>query len=184
MIDQHYPEKDWLWIYTDGSQADEANTARARVHCKIFSQCATVGINKSNFDGDIETISLDLQQLLYRLQTFEKMVILVDSKAAIQALSSKSAKIKEDNWHKTGPQTSPDFQENSHIPVGSLPCWNRRQWDSKQTSQMGTTLHAKESPLQADSLKKNLLHCKVATKYKQEANELVATKIWRDVHKI
>jgi hypothetical protein len=26
MIDLQYPEKEWLRVYTDGSQADEANT--------------------------------------------------------------------------------------------------------------------------------------------------------------
>ena len=45
---------------------------------KLFSQYATVGVNKSNYDGEIEAISLVLQQLLYRLQAFEKVAILVD----------------------------------------------------------------------------------------------------------
>ena len=79
MTELHYPEKDWLRIFTDGSQADEANTAWEGVHCKLFSQYATIGVNKSNFDGEIEGISLTLQQLLYRLQALEKVVILVDS---------------------------------------------------------------------------------------------------------
>jgi hypothetical protein len=26
MTDLHYPEKDWLRVYTDGSQVDETNT--------------------------------------------------------------------------------------------------------------------------------------------------------------
>ena len=52
-----YPEKDWLRVYTDGSQVD-ANTAGAGVHCKLFLQCATAGVNKSHFDGEIEAISL------------------------------------------------------------------------------------------------------------------------------
>jgi len=72
MIDLHYPEKEWLRVDTDGSQVDETNTAGAGEHCKLFSQYATVGINKSNFDGEVEAISLALQQLLYRLQAFEK----------------------------------------------------------------------------------------------------------------
>ena len=63
----HYPEKDWLRVYTDGSQVDDANTAGTEVHCKLFSQYATAGVNKSNFDGEIEAISLALQQFLYRL---------------------------------------------------------------------------------------------------------------------
>jgi len=53
MIDLHYPEKDWLRVYTDGSEADETNTAGAGVHCKLFSQYATGGVNKSNFDREI-----------------------------------------------------------------------------------------------------------------------------------
>jgi len=60
VIHQHYPANDWLRVYTDGSQADEANTARAGEHCKLFLQCATVGISKLNIDGDIEAISLAL----------------------------------------------------------------------------------------------------------------------------
>jgi hypothetical protein len=130
MIDLHYPEKDWLRAYIDGAQK-----VKAGVHCKLFLKYATVSVNKSNFDGEIKVISLALQQLLYRLQAFEKVVILVDSKAAIPEVSSKSATVKEDKRHKTGLQTSPDFQENSHIPEGSLKCWTRRQRDIRQTSQ-------------------------------------------------
>ena len=59
MIDLHYPEKEWLRVETDGSQVDETNTAEAE-HCKLFSQYATVGVNKSNFDGEIEAIFLAL----------------------------------------------------------------------------------------------------------------------------
>ena len=58
MIDLRYPEKDWLRVYTDVSQADETNSAGAEVHCKLFSQYATAGVNKSKFDGKIEAISL------------------------------------------------------------------------------------------------------------------------------
>jgi len=47
----------------------------------------------------------------------------------------------------------------------------------------GTTLHTKETPLQADSVKK-LLNRKIATKYKQEADEPAAIKKWRDSHKM
>jgi hypothetical protein len=89
ITDLHYPEKEWLKVNTDGSQVDETNTAGAGEQCKHFSQYA-VGVNKSHFDGVIEAISLALQQLLYRLQAFEKVVILVDSKAAIQTVSSNS----------------------------------------------------------------------------------------------
>jgi len=88
MIDFHYPEKDLLRVNTDGSQVDETNTAGAGVHCNLFSWYATVGVNKSNFDGELEAIFLALQQLLYRLQAFERVVIVGDSKSAIEAVSS------------------------------------------------------------------------------------------------
>jgi hypothetical protein len=52
MIDFHYPEKDLLRVNTHGSQVDETNTAGAGVHCKLFSQYATVGVNASNFDQE------------------------------------------------------------------------------------------------------------------------------------
>jgi hypothetical protein len=88
MIDFHYPENDLLRVNTGGSQVDETNTAGAGVHCKIFHQYATVGVNKSNFDGEIEALCLALQQLLYRLQVFERVVVIVDSKLAIRAVFS------------------------------------------------------------------------------------------------
>ena len=47
----------------------------------------------------------------------------------------------------------------------------------------GTTLHTEETHTQVDSLK-NLFNRKIATQYKQEADELAATKKWRDIHKI
>jgi ribonuclease HI len=90
MIDLHYPEKDCFRVYTDGFQVDETYS---------WSRSMTIGVNKSNFNGEIEAICLAVQQLLDRLQVFEKVVILVDSKAAIQAVSSisqpKSKKIND-----------------------------------------------------------------------------------------
>jgi len=52
-------------MYPD--KADKANTAGAAVHCKLFLQYTTVGINQSNFDGELGANCLALQQLLYRL---------------------------------------------------------------------------------------------------------------------
>lgn len=47
MTDLHYPQEDWLRVYTNGSQANEANKTRAGVHCKLFSKYATVGTKKN-----------------------------------------------------------------------------------------------------------------------------------------
>lgn len=49
MTNLHYPKKDWLRVYTDGSKADGANTTGTEQHCKLFSQYAIAGKNKSNF---------------------------------------------------------------------------------------------------------------------------------------
>jgi len=46
VTDLHYPQEDWFRVYTHGSQADEANTTRVGVHCKLFSKYATAGIKK------------------------------------------------------------------------------------------------------------------------------------------
>jgi hypothetical protein len=48
---------------------------------------------------------------------------------------------------------------------------------------MRVTLPTKGTPLQAGTLRK-LLNCKMAMKYKQEADELATTKNWRGIHKI
>jgi hypothetical protein len=54
----------------DRSQVGETNTAGAAAHCKLFLPYATGVQNKSNFDGEIEAISLAQQQLLHRLPAF------------------------------------------------------------------------------------------------------------------
>jgi len=72
MTDLHYQQQDWLRVYNGGYQADEANTTKAGEHSKLFSKYATAGANKSNVNEEIEANSLALQQLLYRLQAFEK----------------------------------------------------------------------------------------------------------------
>ena len=185
MTELHYPEKDWLRVFTDGSQADEANTTWAGVHSKLFSQYATVGVKKSNFNGEIEAISLALQQLLYQLQAFEKVLILVDSKAAIQAVSFTSQpKSKKINDIKQALKHLQAFKKTVSIQWVPSHVGLEGNETADKLAKKGTTLHTKETPLQAESLKE-LLNCKIATKYKQEAEKLAHNnKKWRDVHKI
>jgi hypothetical protein len=52
-----------------------------------------------------------------------------------------------------------------------------RNETADKPAKKGTTLHGKETPLRADTLKKLLNH-KIVTKYEQEADELAATKRW------
>ena len=163
-----YPEKDWLRVYTDESQVDETNTAGAGLHCRLFLQYVNVGVNKSNFDKDIEAISLALQQLMYRLQAFEKVVILVDSKAAIQTVSSNSQpKSKKINNIKQALKYLQAFKKI--VTCQCVPSCVRLEGNkvAEKLANKGSTLHSKEIPSQADSLKK-LLNQKITMKYNKK----------------
>jgi ribonuclease HI len=48
----------------------------------------SVGNNKTSFDREITAIAMALQQLLLRPTAFKKVILLVDSKSAIQAIAS------------------------------------------------------------------------------------------------
>jgi len=134
--------------------------------------------------GELEAISLVPQQLIYRLQAFEKVVILMDSKAAIQAASSNSqSKSKKINNIKEALKHLQAFKKIvifQGVPSFFGPEGNKI---SDKLAKKGTTLHAIRTPLQTDTMKKLLNH-KIAMRYKQETDELAATKKWRDIHKI
>ena len=88
-IQQRYPEEEWLHLYTDGSYIDKG--AGAGAYCKLFSHYIPVGENKTNFDAELEAIQFSLAQLLHRVTNFKKVVFLVDSKSAIQKITSQNA---------------------------------------------------------------------------------------------
>lgn len=95
-INSRYPPEKWLHIYTDGSTMD--NKSGAGITCPLFSTYQSVGEHSTNFDAEISAIYTSLQQLLYRIRHFTNAVILSDSSAAIQAITSsncKSVQIKE-----------------------------------------------------------------------------------------
>ena len=108
----------------------------------------------------------------------------MDSKAAIQAVSSKShTKSKKINDIK---QALKHLQAFKKIVIFQWVPSHVGPEDNEIADKLaikGITLHTKDTPLQADSLKKPLNH-KIATKYKQEADKLAATKEQRDIHKI
>ena len=108
----------------------------------------------------------------------------MDSKAAIQADSSNSQpKSKKINYIKQAIKHLQAFKKivlfqwvPSHVELEGNEI-------ADKLAKKGTTLHTTETPLQAKSLKK-LLNCKIAMKYKQEAEKLATTKKWTDIHKI
>jgi ribonuclease HI len=87
-LNTKYPSEEWLRIYTDGSLTDEDGVG-AGVYSELFSHYIAVGENKTVFERECQGILYALTQLLYRQNAYEKVVILVDSKSVIEAMSSK-----------------------------------------------------------------------------------------------
>ena len=90
-----YPLDNWTHIYTDGSLTDCDEGAGAGGTC--FFSFYKSGKNTTNFDGEIDAIYTSLQNLFIWLQNCQNIVILSDSKAAVQASINcpKMEKIKE-----------------------------------------------------------------------------------------
>lgn len=87
-INTNYPECDWLQVYTDGSYSDVFMSAGSGVYSSLFSFYASAGKNRNAFDGEVEALRIALKQLLVVHYKFERVVLLSDSKSAIQAISS------------------------------------------------------------------------------------------------
>ena len=98
-LNTKYPSEDWLHIYTDGSLSDQIDGAGAGGTSRFFSFYKSVGHQTTNFDGEVEAIHSALQHTFPWLQKCKHIVILSDSKAAIQAIGTTSCpkmeKIKE-----------------------------------------------------------------------------------------
>lgn len=90
IIEERYPPDQWLRIYMDGSQDNKGSTG-AGIHSSLFSYFFPVGRNKTNFDAEIEAISYALLTVLNRTHNYHTIVILTDSEAVIQAISSHSS---------------------------------------------------------------------------------------------
>jgi len=182
MIDLHYPEKDWVRVYTDGSKADEANTTRAEVHCKLFSQYATAGLNKSNFAWRNRGYFPGSTTAHIQISSIWKSSHPNGLKSSYSSsFFQQSTKIKEDNIK----QALKHLQafKITVIPVGSLPCWTKSQQDSRQTSQKGYYTTYYRNTITNWHTEKTL-ESQNSYEVQQEADELATTKKWRDIHKI
>ena len=87
-INERYPAEEHLRIYTDGSLSKMDGKAGAGICSELFSYYISVGSNRTSFDGETAAITNTMQQLLLRPMAFKKAALLVDSKAAIQAIAS------------------------------------------------------------------------------------------------
>jgi ribonuclease HI len=64
-----------------------SDSAGAGVHSSLFSYYIAVGQFKSNLDAEVEAICFALEQLIYRQQKCNNVVLLVDSQTAIQSIA-------------------------------------------------------------------------------------------------
>jgi ribonuclease HI len=82
------PPEEYLRIYTDRSLSKTDGKAGAGIYSELFSYYISAGSNKTSFDGETTAINKALHQLLLRPMAFKKAVLLMDSKAAIQAIAT------------------------------------------------------------------------------------------------
>jgi anti-sigma factor ChrR (cupin superfamily) len=90
-LNTKYPSEELLRVYTDGSLKVKGEGVRAGVHSELFNHYLFVGKNRIVFEGECQAILrvYALTQLLFWQNAFEKVVMLMDSKSVIQAISSK-----------------------------------------------------------------------------------------------
>lgn len=91
IIQLKYPTPEWMHVFTDGSSLPNDGGTGAGAVCPLFSFYRKLNTNSTNFDGEILAIFLSLQNLLYHIQKFTKVVILCDSKAAILAITQDTS---------------------------------------------------------------------------------------------
>lgn len=85
-----YPSTEWLHVYTDGSYIPELNGTGAGWHCEFFEDFRGVGRHAGNFDGEICAVHEAADCLLSSAAAIGQVVFLIDSQAAISALSSNT----------------------------------------------------------------------------------------------
>lgn len=180
-MNEKYPEDEWLRVYTDGSHIEETGETGAGVYSKLFAQYAPVGKNRTNFDGELKAIYLALQQLIYRPNQFNKVVLLVDSQAAIHAATSNKQpqtavlyEIRQALKHLKALNKSVAFQwVPSHIGLEG-------NEHADELAKKGTTIKTSETTLEVGAMKK-LIASRTKIKNKLEAMEQSENKKW---HKI
>jgi len=87
-LNERYPPKEYLRIYTDRSLSKIDGKAGAGIHSELFFHYISVGSNRTSFDKEITAIAMALQQLLLRPTAFKKAILLVDSISPIQTVAS------------------------------------------------------------------------------------------------
>ncbi|XP_035231704.1 uncharacterized protein LOC118203530 [Stegodyphus dumicola] len=87
-IEQRFPAKEWMHVYTDGSLTVRIQRAGVGVFIKLYIFYIPVGAYSTHFDGELKAIHVTLQQLSLRQSSFRRVVVLSDSISSIQAIAS------------------------------------------------------------------------------------------------
>ncbi|GFX39169.1 reverse transcriptase [Trichonephila clavipes] len=89
-IEQRYPANDGLHIYTEDSYQPPARNNGTGWFCQLFEDSLAVGKNTTNYDGKFLTVCEVTTQLLAAGPNPAKVVLFIDSQAAILPLSSNT----------------------------------------------------------------------------------------------
>jgi hypothetical protein len=89
-IQAKYPLDKWMHIYTDGSTTlRRTYLAGSGVTCEMFNMALPAGKLGCNYDGEVVAIQAALRRLALQNPPPQKnLLVLTDSMAAIQAISS------------------------------------------------------------------------------------------------
>jgi ribonuclease HI len=180
-INERYPLKEYLRIYTDGSLSKTDGKAGAGIYSELFSHYISVGNHRTSFDGETTAIAIALQQLLLRPTAFKKAVLLVDSKSAIQAIASNK-------------QATTQMVQEARRAIKLLTNQDKTivfQWipshvgiHGNETADLlakkGTTLLSKHTALNPETIKR-LIKQKTQENFLQEATTLSNNTQWRNI---
>ena len=179
-----YPSHDWLHIFTGGSLVSlhKGAGAGAGATSKLFSFYKPLGFGTTNFDGELEAILSSLYNLLYRIDKFQRAVILSDSQAAILAIASrtsiKSAKILECTkilGHLT--------KLNKKIVLQWIPahCGIVGNETADELAKKGSTHHYRPTEKLSFHSVKRLIQLQTKQKTKSQYIESTKDKIWKEI---
>ena len=156
--------------------------AGAGATSKLFSFYKPLGFGTTNFDGELEAILSSLYNLLYRIDKFQRAVILSDSQAAILAIASrtsiKSAKILECTkilGHLT--------KLNKKIVLQWIPahCGIVGNETADELAKKGSTHHYRPTEKLSFHSVKRLIQLQTKQKTKSQYIESTKDKIWKEI---
>ncbi|GFT96465.1 hypothetical protein NPIL_445281 [Nephila pilipes] len=85
LLDNNYPESEWIRLYNDGSKMNDG--AGTGVHSRLLSQYVPMGKYLTNFDAQVHAIFLAVTNLQFRKESFEKAVIFDYFRSAIETIA-------------------------------------------------------------------------------------------------